>query len=150
MSSEIVEVYRARSGFQAHAFVEALEEAGIKAHVQGAFAHPATATGSWGNAGAQAEWWDAPRITVHAADAARAREIILALEGEELRRAAAHDSATGPPVEVVCEECGKTTSFPVSQRGTVQNCGHCGAYVDVEDGGGAEPPESSAIAPHNP
>jgi len=39
---------------------------------------------------------------------------------------------TGSPLEVVCEECGKTSTFPPQQRGSVQNCPHCSAYIDVE------------------
>ena len=33
-----------------------------------------------------------------------------------------------------CEECGCTSEFPGQQRGTVQNCPHCGRYLDVPDG----------------
>src|SRR5260370_19363181 len=40
----VVEIYRAKSGFQAHMFVLALEEAGIKAEIQGAILHHATST----------------------------------------------------------------------------------------------------------
>jgi hypothetical protein len=45
----------------------------------------------------------------------------------------------GPPVEVVCEECDKTSTFPAEERGSVQNCPHCGAYLDVEPADEAEP-----------
>jgi hypothetical protein len=41
-------------------------------------------------------------------------------------------------VEVVCEECGCRASFPAQERGTVQECPKCGAYVDV---GGEDVPE---------
>ena len=34
-------------------------------------------------------------------------------------------------VEATCEECGGTVSFPSGQRGTVQLCPHCHAYIDV-------------------
>ena len=44
----------------------------------------------------------------------------------------------GPPVEVACEECGKTSTFPAEERGSVQNCPHCGAYLDVEPADDAE------------
>jgi len=30
-----------------------------------------------------------------------------------------------------CEECGGTSAFPPSMKGTVQNCRHCRRYVDV-------------------
>jgi hypothetical protein len=41
-------------------------------------------------------------------------------------------------VEAVCEECGCRASFPAQERGTVQECPKCGAYLDVGD---AELPE---------
>jgi hypothetical protein len=39
---------------------------------------------------------------------------------------------TGPPLEVVCDECGETSTYPFEQRGSVQSCPHCSAYLDVE------------------
>ena len=44
----------------------------------------------------------------------------------------------GPPLDVVCEECGKSSTFPGNQRGSVQVCPHCGAYLDVEYADGDE------------
>ena len=76
----VVEVYRARNGFQARLFVTALEEAGIKAVVQGDVFHPANESTS---TGLNPPWWDAPRILVFANDAERARQILLELEGRE-------------------------------------------------------------------
>jgi hypothetical protein len=35
-------------------------------------------------------------------------------------------------VELVCDGCAKSIAFPVSAVGTVQECPHCGGYVDVE------------------
>lgn len=34
-------------------------------------------------------------------------------------------------IEATCEECGQGSFFSGSQRGTVQNCPHCGRYMDV-------------------
>ena len=42
------------------------------------------------------------------------------------------EEAEGEQVEVVCEECQKSTSYPVTKKGSVQECSHCGAFVDVE------------------
>jgi hypothetical protein len=33
--------------------------------------------------------------------------------------------------QVVCEECEQTITFPASAHGSVQDCPHCGAYVDA-------------------
>ena len=35
-------------------------------------------------------------------------------------------------VELPCERCGRSASFPAEAVGTVQECPHCGAFVDVE------------------
>lgn len=35
-------------------------------------------------------------------------------------------------IKVLCEECGQSCIFPVTKLGTVQQCAHCRAYVDVE------------------
>jgi hypothetical protein len=45
---------------------------------------------------------------------------------------------TGPPVEVICEECGQTSTFPAQQRGSVQTCPYCSAYLDVEPADGTD------------
>ncbi len=41
--------------------------------------------------------------------------------------------ATGPPIPILCKACGRTTSFPHGQRGSVQSCPYCRAYMDVPD-----------------
>ena len=130
MTDSVVEVYRARNGLQAHLFVAALERAGIKAEIQGEMFNPAVATSSSlisvGNV-----WWDSPRICTFAKDADRARQLLLELESRELEKARAVD--TGPPIDVVCEECGNRALFPAVQRGSVQQCSKCGTYLDVGD-----------------
>ena len=63
------------------------------------------------------------------ADADRARQL-LAEHAAELQ--AARAGRTGE-VEAVCEECGDATTFPAEEQGTVQECPHCGAYLDVPD-----------------
>jgi len=44
--------------------------------------------------------------------------------------AAARREATGT-IDAVCEDCGRTAAYPARQAGMVQDCPHCGAYVDV-------------------
>jgi hypothetical protein len=39
----------------------------------------------------------------------------------------------GAPIEVLCEECGSRSSLPAAQRGSVQKCPRCRAYLDVGD-----------------
>jgi hypothetical protein len=61
---------------------------------------------------------------------------------------------SGPPLEVVCEECGRSSTFPAEEQGSVQNCPHCSAYLDVEPADGAEqaqePPESEESTDEGP
>jgi hypothetical protein len=124
----VKEVYRAKNGAQAHLLVMALEEAGIKAEIQGTIFHPASATADNLLTDA-APWWDAPRILVCAQDAERARRLLLEWEARERKKA--QEAEASPPIEAVCEECGSRSSFPAAQRGSVQQCPQCGAYVDV-------------------
>src|SRR5262245_48446029 len=42
------------------------------------------------------------------------------------------------PVSATCEECGQSAEFPAAEIGTVQDCPHCGAYLDVPDGESAD------------
>lgn len=65
-----------------------------------------------------------------AADIERA-SALLARHDAELQAKAKVRAADPTPVEVVCEECGKSTRFPGEQRGSVQSCSVCGAFMDV-------------------
>jgi hypothetical protein len=128
--SRVVEVYRAKNGAQAHLFVTALEEAGIKAEIQGTTFHPASQTAA-NLISASAPWWDAPRLLVFAEDAERAERLLLEWEARE--RDKAQEAEASPPIEAVCENCSRRCSFPAAQRGSVQECPHCGGYIDVGD-----------------
>jgi hypothetical protein len=74
-----------------------------------------------------------PQVWVERADIERAKPILEEYERRALEQGAAApgDGATGSPIELVCEECGQRGSFPATQRGSVQQCPHCKAYVDV-------------------
>jgi hypothetical protein len=61
-------------------------------------------------------------------------EQAVAVIREHERLQAERSSGQGPQVEATCDGCGKTAAFPTAQRGTVQNCPHCGAYLDVGEG----------------
>jgi hypothetical protein len=74
-------------------------------------------------------------------DSKRARaEQLLADYTSSLARVAAQREARGP-VEAACEGCGARSTFPGGQRGSVQRCPECGAYLDVPD------PEGEGSAP---
>lgn len=81
----------------------------------------------WSSTGVSAEGIE---VWVHdVKDVPRALQVIA--EGEERRQQLQRDKAELGPVDAKCEECGQATTFPGKQRGTVQDCPHCGAYMDV-------------------
>jgi hypothetical protein len=61
---------------------------------------------------------------------------------EALRLLAEHAAAReakgqgGQPITVACDRCGARLTFAAAQRGSTQECEHCGAYVDVESATG--------------
>jgi hypothetical protein len=128
--SRVVEVYRAKNGAQAHLLATALEEAGIKAEIQGENLHPLSLT-AVNLISDSPLWWAAPRILVLEEDAERAGQLLLEWESRE--RTKAQETEGMPPVEAVCENCGRLSSFPAAQRGSVQECPQCGGYIDVGD-----------------
>jgi hypothetical protein len=77
-------------------------------------------------------------VEVWVVDPAQAAEAVRLL-GEHAVAQVARE-LTGPPVEVVCEECGRASTFPARYRGTVQVCAHCAAYLDVGDPEASEEP----------
>jgi Putative prokaryotic signal transducing protein len=62
------------------------------------------------------------------ADADRARQLLADRDAE--MQAKANREGT---VQADCEECGRTATFPAAEQGTIQDCPHCGATMDVPD-----------------
>jgi hypothetical protein len=75
-----------------------------------------------------------PQVWVDKSNVDAAQPLLVEYERERRRRQSTRptdeDLAAGS-VDVVCEECGKTTAFPASKNGTTQDCSHC--FVDVGD-----------------
>ncbi|MEQ8790570.1 MAG: DUF2007 domain-containing protein [Pirellulaceae bacterium] len=65
-------------------------------------------------------------------DAPRARQLVEAMDQQKAKRRQVSEQLG--PVDAACEECGAVTNFPANQRGTVQDCPHCGEYLDVPGG----------------
>jgi hypothetical protein len=75
-----------------------------------------------------------PKVWIERSDIDLAKPVLEEFERTQARRRDTDfEPAPGSAIVAVCEECGERTSFPVRQRGSVQRCGHCGAYVDVGD-----------------
>jgi len=121
--------YNAESDFEAHMICEVLMNAGIEAHV----IEDVSAGGFW-QLGTLAELHK-PQVWIERADIERAGPILAEHDRHVAERRLVVDENTSalPPVDVVCSECGKQSTFPAVQRGSVQNCPHCRAYVDVGD-----------------
>lgn len=116
-----VKIYAATSNVEAQMICRLLQSAGVDAFA----GEDLSVAGIW-LGGTIPGVFDAG-IYVSRADAERAAAVIRQHEQQEAERSSAH----GTEVEATCEECGKTASFPAAQRGTVQNCPHCGAFLDV-------------------
>jgi rubrerythrin len=116
-----VKIYAAASNVQAQLVCRLLEKAGIEAFAD----EDLSPAGLW-LGGTIPGMFDAG-VYVSREDAEQAVGVIRKWEQVEAARAAPSDEE----VEATCEECGQTSSFPVAQDGTVQDCPHCGAYMDV-------------------
>jgi hypothetical protein len=121
-----IAIFTASSNIRAHALCHVLEQSGIEAHV----AEDYSLVGLW--VGGTIPGIHSPKVWVDRADAERAAAII---QQDELRQRElqSNPQAHGEVVQVqsLCDECGKVASFPAVQRGSVQECPHCGAYLDV-------------------
>ena len=123
-----VAVYNAADNVDAHLVCNALVQAGVEAFA----VDDVSVVGLWWGGGLPEI--HKPQVWVERSDVQRARQVLEDYERRmQQRRQAGGPAETSdmPPVEVTCEECGRQSTFPASQRGTVQDCAHCGAYVDV-------------------
>jgi len=70
-----------------------------------------------------------PEVWIDGVDRERAQTI---LAGYERRTAELNGrNSDGPPIEIMCDACGRVVMFPAAQAGTVQNCPRCLAFLDV-------------------
>ena len=124
-----VAVYNAANNVEAHLVKTALLASGIEAYVT----EDISQVGVW-MGGLIAEIHK-PQVWVDRVDIERTGPVLDEYErrAAELRDPAAEKVRTGPPIEVVCEECGGRSSFPAAQWGSVQQCPQCGGFVDVGD-----------------
>ncbi len=124
-----VALYNAASNVEAHLVRHALLDSGVDAHVT----EDVSQVGAW--MGGLIPEIHKPQVWVDRADLERAKPILEGFErrAAELRGAGAGGNAAEAPVEAVCEECGGRSTFPAAQRGSVQQCPHCLANLDVGD-----------------
>jgi hypothetical protein len=120
-----VAVYNAANNVEAHLVRNALVNFGVEAFV----------TEDISQVGGLIPEIHKPQVWVERADVERVKPILDDFErrAAELRDANTQDEQTETAVEVVCEGCGEQSAYPALQLGSVQQCPHCGAYVDVVD-----------------
>ena len=73
----------------------------------------------------------AGQVWISRRDAARAIQKLKAYLERMSAKALVLEAREEGMIEVVCEECGETSSFHGSYFGSVQECFHCLAYIDV-------------------
>lgn len=129
-----VAVHIPNSNVDAHLMCGVLQDAGIEAAVVEDVSH----VGVW--IGGLNSVIHKPQVWVEREDVERASALLAEYDRRAAERWAAEQVAegSGSPIVVVCEACGKRSEFPAVQRGQVENCLHCRAYVDVGDDVGFE------------
>jgi hypothetical protein len=121
-------VYNAAGNLEAVFVRDALIDAGVEAFV----IEDVSQVGTWVDG--HVPEIHKPQVWVERADIERARPVLDAFEKRKADlRSASTAQADGPAIEAVCEECGGHAMFPAAQRGSVQQCPHCNAYLDVGD-----------------
>lgn len=74
-----------------------------------------------------------PQVWISREDADRVAHLLTEYENDKAKRDAERTREDTATITVECEDCGKTAQFAGSLKGTVQDCPHCGSYVDVGD-----------------
>lgn len=120
---EPVVVYVAATNVEAHQVVEILRVSGIPAMA----VEDKSGASLW-SFGIISQFHK-PKIWVEKAMAERAAEVVR--DFEERRRQRMHPAAGDDEIAVECEECGRTTAFPIALFGSAQECSHCHSFVDV-------------------
>lgn len=123
-----VAVYNAASNHEAQLVCIHLNEAGVEAYVT----EDISLVGVW-VFGLLPEIHK-PQVWVDRSAIEQAKLFLEEFE-RKLRAQLASDANASPldaeEVDSFCEECGRNSFFPASQQGSVQDCPHCGAYMDV-------------------
>jgi hypothetical protein len=127
-----VAVYNSRDNVEAHLMRDFLEQNGIEAYVT----LDDSLAGVW-MFGLLPEIHK-PQVWIDQSAVEAARPLLKKFEHHQRLHATPSKRSAereGDRIKAVCEECGKTSVFGGSKNGTVQDCPHCGAYMDVGDNG---------------
>lgn len=124
-----VAVYSARHQMEAHLLREKLGEYGIEA-----FITEGTSQLESGGMLGEMRLSQRPQLWVDREQQPMAMRMLAAYEEWQAAQAPSPAATldTHEPIAVVCEDCGHGALFVRALAGTIQNCPHCGKYVDVE------------------
>lgn len=125
-----VKVYAAASNLEAHQLAEELLAAGIESQVIEDNAAMGVLEGGLNSTSHHPEVW------ISSADLERASVVVLSFEAEARRpQALLGDQMTvelrAEWIDATCDKCGTVTRFAPIQKGTVENCPNCFAFMDV-------------------
>jgi hypothetical protein len=118
-------VYTAETNVEAHLIVDMLLAHGVPAHA----VEDQSGVSLW--ALGTITQFHQPNIWVDETNRGEAARLIQVFE--EKKRSRDDVVKKSGTIQVFCDDCGKTLSFPGSLDGTIQECPHCHAYVDVGD-----------------
>ncbi len=123
--SDPIAAYNAQSNTDAHLVQQFLESQGIESSVT----EDNSLVGQW-TFGLLPEIHK-PQVWISRADAERVAELLTMFEVRRRERNVAELPEGAASIEVCCEDCGRTATFAENLKGSVQDCPHCGAFVDV-------------------
>lgn len=118
-----VSAYNAASNLEAHLVCGMLQDAGIEANV----IEDNSLAGGW--MGGMSPEIHKPQVWIERADIERAGPVLAAYEQKTID--SVNPAADVGTIDADCDECGETTTFPATDKGSVQSCRHCGEYLDV-------------------
>lgn len=125
-----VAAYNAQNNVEAHLIRNLLETNGVPAFVT----EDVSVVGLWAM-GTLPEIHK-PQVWIERCDADRAKPLLDDFEKQESERRknlAATKSLESGKIEVICDECGTTNSYPSTLDGSIQECRKCRSYLDVGD-----------------
>lgn len=118
-----IAIYTAATNVEAHIIVTMLESKGIPAFA----VEDQSAVSLW--MFGTISQFHRPKIWVEKSTAEEASRWILEFEASQ--RQQRNPAMGNGEIQAVCEECGATTTFPISLNGSTQQCAACLAYLDV-------------------
>lgn len=120
-----VAAYAAASNMEAMLVQQFLESHGVEAHA--AEDHSVVGHSIWGSMPGIHK----PQVWINRDDAERVAPLLAEFERRKAERDIERAEVEGETILVDCEACEQSSVFAKSLEGSIQDCPHCGAFVDV-------------------